>query len=127
MLGQEGAIAVLTPAGTLDPSFGGGAQDAPAFRVRMPPQAASGRMQVTVRTSGLGLMRLRVRVAGAVVADTVRAAMAGGDRVLQVRLSATTVKRLRRHPRSRLTVSATFRDALGRDARAVVRGRPFNR
>jgi uncharacterized delta-60 repeat protein len=126
---DQAAVAAVTPAFALDPSFGGPAQPA-EISVRVARQRASTatdvrllRVAVGARASGPGLCLLRVTAGGRVIARSTAPVFSTGPQRLRALLTTAGRRYLRRHAHHvRVTVTATFRDLVGARASARALG-----
>jgi uncharacterized delta-60 repeat protein len=127
-LHEEEAALGLTPALALDPAFGGPATPA-RIGLEVPAQRAASdaatkllRVAVDATTSGPGLAVLRVTAGGRVVATSTAPVLRTGHQRLRALLTVAARRSLRHAHRVRVTVTATFRDLVGRQATARARG-----
>jgi hypothetical protein len=125
---DEAAVAAIAPSLTaLDPAFGGAAMPA-RVRIGVPAQRATSaasprllRIAITATTSGPGLARLTVRWRGVVVARSTAPVYATGGQRLAAYLTLAGRRALRSAHHVRITVTATFRDLAGEQARSTTR------
>jgi uncharacterized delta-60 repeat protein len=117
----EAAVAAVTPALALDPSFGGRARP-PTIAVRLAPERQATAVGVIARTSGPGLCLLRARAGGRVVARSTVAIFTAGPQRLRARLTSTGRRALRGAHGVPVMVTATFRDLVGGQASARAAG-----
>jgi hypothetical protein len=113
----EAAVAAVTPVFALDPSFGGEARP-PTIAVRMAPERPGAAIDVSARTSGPGLCLLRVTAGARLVARSTTAIFQAGAQHLRAPLTAAGRRALRGAHGVPVTVTATFRDLMGAQARA---------
>jgi hypothetical protein len=125
---DQAAVAAVTPAFVLDPSFGGPARPA-TVSVHVARQRATSatdvrllRVAVSVRTPGPGLCRLRVKVGRRVIAHSTAPVFAAGQQRLRALLTTVGRRYLRHAHRVPVTVTATFRDLVGAQATARATG-----
>jgi uncharacterized delta-60 repeat protein len=125
---DQAAVAAVTPAFALDPSFGGPARLA-TVSVHVARQRATSaadvrllRVAVSARTSGPGLCRLRVNVGRRVIAHSTAPVFAAGPQRLRALLTTVGRRYLRHAHRVPVTVTATFRDLVGAQATARATG-----
>jgi len=125
---EQAAVAAITPALALDPSFGGPALPA-RLSLRIPRQRASAatsarllRIAVMADASGPGLCLVRVKAGGRVVAHSVAPVFSMGRQRLRALLTATGRRTLRHAHNVRITVTATFRDLVGSETKATATG-----
>ena len=121
---EEEAAAVLRPDLQLDPSFGGPASPA-RISVKVPSQHAvldarrnTLRVAVDATTSGPGLALLEVRAGKRVIAKSTAAVYRTGRQRLRAFLTTTGRSYLKHARRVGVSVSATFRDLVGTEAKA---------
>ena len=121
---EEEAATLLTSGLGLDPSFGGAARAA-RISLRVPSQHAALdarrstlRVAVDATTSGPGLALLEVRAGKRVLARSTAAVYRTGKQRLGAYLTVTGRSYLKHHRRVRVSVSATFRDLVGAQAKA---------
>jgi hypothetical protein len=121
---EETAVAAINAANALEPSFGGAATPArvslrvPAQRARTDANKKYLRVLVNVKTSGPGLVELRVTAGGKLVAHSTAPAYAKGRQNLRALLTLYGRKRLRRAHDLPVVVRAKFRDLVGATASA---------
>jgi uncharacterized delta-60 repeat protein len=114
------AAAALTPSFAVESAFGGPATPLRADISVLNQRAATARtrhgIRVTLRISGPSLARVVIRASGGVVAQSLLPVFTAGRSILPIELTSFGAQLLKRHPRSRLTVSLTARDLLANTA-----------
>jgi uncharacterized delta-60 repeat protein len=121
------AVAALTPAITLDASFGAPASPL-RLTVRVPRQRArtareAHGIRVVVTASAVGLARVKILHGARAVAHSLLPVFGTTSRTLPVELTAYGNAYLRRHRNVTLTVRASGRDLLTNTATTTARGR----
>jgi len=121
------AAAVLTPSLRLDRSFGGAAER-PRISVNLAEQDASdavrqGAISVSLKSSAIGLARLRIAHRGRDIARNLLAVLTTKRHALPVALTPYGKRYLRSHPRAKLSIEVSTRDLLANVGRAHARGR----
>ena len=121
------AAAGLTPAFTLDPSFGGPAT-APKLSLRLSLQRARSAytrhgIRVSLKSSAVGLARVRIKHGNRLIAQSLLPVFKTTRHTLLVGNTKYGNTYLRHHRNVRVTISATGRDLLASTDTATARGR----
>lgn len=119
---EEAALVGLAPDLRLDPQLGGPPRAA-RLRLKLPAQRAGYAVKVVATTSGPGLAEVRITYGKRVLARSTAAVWRTGRQRISVLLTRTGRRLLLRSDvRRRVTVTARFRDLVGRRASARTRG-----